>query len=194
MPTETFEWLLYMYEILWLESRAEWSRVVYTLDIETMRQVMQKYKKTGHLHADLPSGVPGMRDFCRVEIALEAGKIVSCSIVSNRGLLITGDKAYQELTRLGRIGWTFVPPSSSPIKQAMPDLHPLEEEGVLRPRRVAEVGQWQMRTWPHLHKLVYGLADGTKSVVEIAMQLSTQPEAINEVLRDLISINVITME
>src|SRR5690348_13275395 len=85
------------------------ARVVYTLDIETMRQVMQKYKKTGSLHADLPSGVPGRREPCHVEIALEGGNIVSCSITTSRGPLLTGDRAYQELTRLGRLRWTFVP-------------------------------------------------------------------------------------
>ena len=166
---------------------------MYTLDLETMRQMMQKYKKTGILHADLPSGVPGLRDSCRVEITLEAGDIVSCSIVSNRGLLLTGDKAYQELTRLGRIRWTFASPS--PLStQTGPAVRSLEKNMILRPRRMVAVEQLQMRSWPHMHKLVYGLADGTRSVAEIAEQLSITPKTIEEILRDFRSINVITME
>jgi hypothetical protein len=158
-----------------------------------MRQMMQKYKKTGHLRADLPSGVPGLRESCQVEIALEAGNMVSCSISSNRGRLLTGDKAYQELTRLGRIHWTFVPLLPSVTR---PELSPraLEKNVISRPRRIVVVGQWQIRSWPPMHKLVYELADGTRSVAEMAELLSATPKAIEEILRDLRSIQIITME
>lgn len=166
---------------------------MYTLDIETMRQMMQKYKKTGYLQADLPSGVRGLRDACRVEITLKAGEMVSCSITSSRGPLLTGDKAYQELTRQGRIRWTFV--SSSPLAtQTGPAVRALEKNMILRPRRVVAVEQLQMRTWSPMHKLVYGLADGTRSVAEIAEQLSATPRTIEEVLYSLQSIGVIMMQ
>src|SRR5690348_5864879 len=138
-----------------------------------MRQMMQKYKKTGYLQADLPSGVRGLRDSCRVEITLKAGEMVSCSISSSRGILLTGDKAYQELTRQGRIHWTFV--SSSPLVTQTSPVRALEKNMTLHPRRVVVVEQLQMRTWSPMHKLVYGLADGTRSVAEIAEQLSTTP-------------------
>lgn len=166
---------------------------MYTLDIETMRQIMQAHKKTGHLHADLPSGVPKLREPCHVEIALEAGNIVSCSIASSRGLLLTGDKAYQELTRLGRLHWTFVL-QSLPVTQPGLATHAVEKKAISRPRRIVVVEPWQMRLWQRMHKLVYGLADGKRNVTEIAALLSTTPEAIEEVLRDLQSIRVIAME
>src|SRR5438105_210222 len=98
-----------------------------------MRQVMQKYKRTGYLQADLPSGVRGLRDSCRVEITLKAGEMVSCSITSSRGLLLTGDKAYQELTRQGRLHWNFVPPSP-PVTQSGPGPGSLEKQVISRPR------------------------------------------------------------
>jgi DNA-binding transcriptional regulator YhcF (GntR family) len=157
-----------------------------------MRQMMQKYKKTGYLQADLPSGVRGLRDSCRVEITLKAGEMVSCSITSSRGLLLTGDKAYQELIRQGRIHWTFV--SSSPLVTQTSPVRALEKNTVSRPHRTITVGQMQMRSWPYMHKLVYGLVDGTKSVAEIAEQLSATPRTIEEVLRDLQSIGVIMMQ
>src|SRR5947209_344545 len=127
-----------------------------------MRQMMQKYKKTGYLQADLPSGVRGLRDSCRVEITLKAGEMVSCSITSSHGLLLTGDKAYQELTREGRIRWTFVSPSPL-ATQTGPAVRALEKNMILRPRRIVAVEQLQMRSWSPIHKLVYGLADGTRS-------------------------------
>jgi hypothetical protein len=51
-----------------------------------------------------------------------------------------------------------------------------------------------MRSWPPMHKQVYGLADGTKSVAELAEQLSTTPKVIEGILRDLRSIQVISMD
>jgi len=166
---------------------------VYTLDIETMRQVMQAHKKTGRLQTDLPSGVSSLREPCHVEIALEAGNIVSSSIVGSSGSLLTGERAYQELTHLGRLRWTFVPQSPS-VTQPEPAHRTLVKRAISRPRRVVVVEQSQMRPWQRMHKLVYALVDGTRSVEEIAKLLSTTPETIEEILSDLRSIRVIVME
>jgi hypothetical protein len=167
---------------------------VYTLDIETMSQIMLAHKKTGHLYADLPSGLPGLRESCSVTIVLETGKIVSCSIANDRGFLLTGDKAYRELSHLGRLRWTFVTRSLPDTRSGLV-ARSLEEKMVIsRPRRIVAVEQWQMRRWQRMHRLVYRLADGTKSVAEIAILLSTNSEIIEETLRDLGSIGVIVLE
>lgn len=168
---------------------------MYTLDVETMRQVMLAHKKTGRLQADLPSGVPSLREPCHVEIALEAGNIVSSAIIARSGFLLTGEKAYQELTRVGRLSWTFIPQSSLGIRpelvsQALAMQHPPSP----RPRRLVVLEPQQMRPWQRTHKLVYGLVDGKRSVAEIAKLLSTTPEAIEEVLSDLRAIRVVAME
>lgn len=166
---------------------------MYTLDIETMRQVMQAHKKTGRLQTDLPSGVSSLREPCHVEIALEAGEIVSSSIVGRSGSLLTGDRAYQELIHLGRLRWTFVPQSPT-VTQPEPAPRALAKYVIPRPRRIVVVEQREMRPWQRMHKLVYGLSDGTRSVAEIAKLLSTTPETIEEVLSDLRSIQVIEMD
>jgi hypothetical protein len=163
---------------------------VYTLDIETMRQIMLAHKKTGHLYADLPSGVSSLHEPCHVEIVLEAGNIVSCSIASDRGFLLTGDKAYQVLTRLGRLRWIFVT-RAPPVTRPGLATRSLEKNVISRPRRIVAAEQWQMHLWQRMHRLVYGLADGTKSVAEIAVLLSTNTEIIEEILRDLRSIGAI---
>lgn len=168
-------------------------QLVYTLDLVTIMQIMQAHKKTGALHADLPSGVPKLREPCRVEIALEAGNIFSCAIISKRGSLLTGDEAYQKLVHLGRIRWTFVPQQSS-VQPSESANRASEKAVVSHPYRVGVIEQEQIRSWRLMYKMVYGLADGTRNIEEIAALLSTTPEAIEEVLRDLQSMRVIAME
>lgn len=166
---------------------------MYTLDLVTIMQIMQAHRKTGRLQADLPAGIPKLREPCRVEIALEAGNISSCAIISKRGSLLTRDEAYQKMVHLGRIRWTFVPQNSS--------VQPLESANrvpgkavVSRPYRVGLIEQEQMRSWRLMHKMVYGLADGTRTIEEIAGLLSATPETIEGVLHDLQSMRVIAME
>ena len=167
---------------------------MYTLDVETMRQVIQAHKKTGRLHADLPSGVSSLREPCHVEIALEAGNIVSSAIIGKSGSLLTGERAYQELALLGRLPWTFTP-RSPPTIQPLPVTHALEKPASpLRPRRIVALEQQEMRPWQRMHKLVYALVDGNRSIAEIAKLLSTTPETVEDILNDLRSIRVIVME
>jgi hypothetical protein len=154
---------------------------------------MQKHKKTGHLHADLPKGVPQLRGPCRAEITLKTGKIVSCSITSSRGSFLSGDKAYQELMRLGRLHWSFVSQMPS-VAQPGGLANQLEKKALSRPRRMVVLERWQMQSWPRIYQLVYGLVDGTRSVAEIAALLMTTAEAIEDVVRDLRSMRVIAME
>lgn len=167
---------------------------MYTLDIETMRQVMQTHKKTGRLQADLPSGIPSLREPCHVEIALEGGNITSSSIVGKSGSLLTGARAYQELTRVGRLNWTFTPQSPTITQSEPAPPIALAKQPPRRPRRTVVVGQQEMRPWQRIHKLVYGLVDGRRDVEEIAKLLSTSPEVIEDILSDLQSIRVIVME
>lgn len=114
--------------------------------------------------------------------------MVSCAITSSNGFRLTGDRACQELTRLGRIGWTFVLPPV-PIAQSEPTART-----IFYPRRLSITGPEQIRSWPPLHKQVYGLADGTRSIMDIADQLSVPPKLIEEALRDLRSVCAIVIE
>jgi hypothetical protein len=166
---------------------------VYTLDLKTMLQIMQKHKQTGHLHTDLPSGVPSLRGPCHVDILLEAGTMASCTIKSSRGVLLTGDKAYQELTRLGRLHWTFIP-SVFPVGRPGFASQTMGRPTTPRPRRTIVVEQWQMQSWQRLHTLVYGLVDGARSASEIADVLMVPIETIEGIIRDLQAMQVIRME
>jgi hypothetical protein len=166
--------------------------LMYTLDFETIKQVMQEHQKTGLLYADAPSGAASLREPCRIEINITAGAIASCSIVGNSGQRVTGKEAMQALPRLGRLRWTFVPQQQVVVQPASPVIAgPVETP--FFPWRTAQVEQWQTRNWPRLHRTVFALVDGTKSVAKIAEILSTSPELVEKALHDLQSIGVITM-
>ena len=164
----------------------------YTLDFDTIQQVMRAHRKTGILYAEAPSGVGKLREACRIEIKIMAGDIASCTVVGNSGRYLTGTEASQGLARLGRIRWTFTPQQGGGTS-ATPVI-PTQKEVSPYPRRSAYLDQEQMRSWPRLHRSVFALADGSKSIIKIAEVLVVPPEIVNKVLQDLQSIGVITID
>lgn len=84
---------------------------VYNLDFETIRQMMQAYQQTGFLSAEVPSGVMSLREPCRIEVDIMSGLITSCTVVGISGQRLAGKKTIQEISRLGRLNWTFTPRS-----------------------------------------------------------------------------------
>lgn len=164
---------------------------MYTLDFETMMQVMQGHRKTGLLYADVPAGTAGIREPCRIEIKLEAGNMVSCFLITESGQRLTQGDAIKRIARFGTLHWDFLPqaaiaPPALPAPRVIPS-----PENTLFPRRIASVEQWQMQSWPHLHRRIFVLADGTRSLAKIAEILSVPPVSVERVLRDLQSIRVI---
>lgn len=161
---------------------------MYTLDFETMKQVMQEHQKTGLLYADIPSGVAGLSGPCRIEVKLMAGIVASCSIVNERGQRLSEKESIKRVSRLGALLWIFVPQTSSalpaPSMPAPRDLSPF-------PLRLVQLDQEQMRSWSRLHRGIFALSDGTRSVMKIAEILSLPPEVVDRALQDLQSIGVI---
>jgi hypothetical protein len=163
---------------------------MYTLDFGTMMQVMQEHQKTGLLYADVPPEVAGMREACRIEIKLEAGTMVSCSIVTESGRRLSEKESLRKISRMGSLTWTFVP-LTVPAQPAL--LPAFRAENVSIPQRVLSVEQWQMRSWPRLHRAIFALADGTRSVAKIAEMLSVSPAAVDQALSDLVAIGVVAL-
>lgn len=163
---------------------------MYTLDFETIKQVMQEHQKTGILSADVPSGTASVKESCRVEIKLVSGTIVSCLIVGVSGRRVPEKTMTQELTQLGRLNWTFTPQ----LERIAPPVTPVSPPAArFLPQRTAQIEQWQMNSWPRIHRLVFALADGTKSALKIAEILSVSSEVIDGALRDLQAIGVMAM-
>jgi hypothetical protein len=162
---------------------------MYILDFDTISQVMQEHKKSGFLYAEAPAGVVSLREPCRIEINIVAGVIVSCIIVGNSGRRFTGKECAQELSRLGQLRWTFTPQQEVVVQSAPPVALPVEDS--FFPLRTVHLEQLEIRSWPRMHRAVFALADGTKSVTKISAILSTSPDLVNKALRDLQSIGVI---
>jgi len=163
---------------------------MYTLDFRTMLQVMQEHQKTGVLYADVPPGLAGIREFCRIEVKLETGTMVSCSIITEGGQRLSEKESLRKVSRMGSLLWTFVPliAAAEPVSQPVP-----LTGSISVPQRVVRVEQWQMLSWPRLHRGIFALADGTRSVAKIAEMLSTPPEFVEQALSDLQGLGVIVM-
>lgn len=172
---------------------------------------MQAYQQTGLLSAEVPSGVGRLREPCRIEVNVASGLISLCAIVGSSGRSLMGKEAIQELSRLGRLNWTFTPreeESVTPLKGEIVTPQPkgevvtpqptprslVPEEGYLLPRRIVYLEQSQMRNFPRLHRGVFALADGTKNTAKIAEILSVSPDIVEKALSDLRVMGVIAFE
>lgn len=155
---------------------------------------MQAYQQTGLLSAEVPSGVGHLREPCRIEINVVSGLISSCAVVSSSGRYLTGKEATQELSRLGRLNWTFTPRKEEGVTPQPTPRNLVPEVGYLFPRRIVYPEQNQMRNFPRLHRAVFALADGTKNTTKIAEILSLSPNIVEKALSDLRTMGVIAFE
>lgn len=166
---------------------------MYHLDFETVKQVMQAHQKTGFLYTEVSAKAAGTPEPCRIEIHFQAGTIISCFIISSSGHRIKDEESAKRLARLGKLNWTFVPQEETVIQQASPAPAPAPVQVPALPQRTVHLEQWQMNSWPRIHRRVFALADGTRNIGKIAEVLSTSPEVVRKVLQDLQSIGVVNM-
>ncbi len=104
---------------------------------------------------------------------------------------MSGKEATQAISRLGRLKWTLtttqeanVPPQSS---------GPLPGVTSGRPRRTIDrLGPAQLQRLSRVHRGVFALADGTKNTAKIAEVLSTPPHIVEQAIRDLYNMGIIT--
>src|SRR6266568_6949507 len=136
----------------------------YTLDIETVKRVMQEHRETARLSADVPAGVIGRRhDAFHIEITFQAGALYACTLQGSSGWSKTAKDALHELERLGavRLRWTVMPlPDglASPLTATASTL--VAGTPASCPRRTEqEVNPEQMRTWPRVYRGVFSLSD-----------------------------------
>ena|SRR5579859_1002523 len=109
---------------------------MYTLDFDTMKQVMQAHRKTGLLTADVPAGFMGIKEPGRIEIVFEAGTMIGCTIVGVSGWRITSKDAITQIARIGQLFWNFVPqakPEQGEPLSAQTPSGPLPQVRIQRP-------------------------------------------------------------
>ncbi|HLI72119.1 MAG TPA: hypothetical protein VKV19_20380 [Ktedonobacteraceae bacterium] len=99
----------------------------------------------------------------------------------------------RKISRLGALVWTFVPLAVAAQPAQPAQSLALVPEHASVPWRTLQVDQWQMRSWPRLHRAIFALADGTRSIAKIAAMLSVPPELVTQAVHDLRAIGVIVI-
>ncbi len=185
---------------------------MYSLDTETMLQLLRERRQTGILATDLPLGTAGVRGRLHAVVTITAGKIVDCRIEESNGQLwVVGEEALQELHRLGTLDWSLTLQQTTPklpaIQQTSPVLNyspylqdsstavtgPIKREEPQIPVRSMLVEASQMTQWPRTHRMVYAMVDGKNTTKRIAELLSMQTTTLEQILRDLQNMRVITI-
>ena len=162
---------------------------MYNLDFDTIKQVMKEHRKTGKLSSETPMGIADIPGPCSIEVILKDGVAVSYFITGSDGHRLAVKEPAQHLARLGHLQWTFTAQDES---RARTSISAAPSAVSSFPQRTVSLNPGQMRSWTRLHRMVYALADGTKSVERIAAMLSTTPDQVEKALIDLQAIGAVS--
>ncbi len=81
----------------------------YTIDLDTILQILGGYQQNGTLHGDVPPRKLDNRVPLKAQLRLFEGEVISCTILDERGTVIsTGKIALEALRRAGQLNWTMM--------------------------------------------------------------------------------------
>ncbi|MBO0782358.1 MAG: hypothetical protein J2P37_26365 [Ktedonobacteraceae bacterium] len=163
----------------------------YTLPSHIILQTLATRRESAQLVADLPTGLPGVKAARQALIKVMEGQILSCAVIDARGYpLLQGEQALQALFH-ETVEW-FVQPfiaeerGERPLTTTNPHVGvpppPRQPTPLRNPRRLLPTVQ---AGWSHRQMQVFSLADGWRSVEEIATLLRLPPEAVREIVEQL---------
>lgn len=161
---------------------------MYSLEYKMILQVLRQLGSSGEFHADI-SPQAALRDGGYVALRVQNGNVISCFIFNRNGQKLYHDAEAQFLLpKFGALDWQFV--SSTPPKPAspnpplvLPGVKPVQRDEDFIPQRHT-VSPNQMRTWSTLERSVYSLADGTRTVEQIATLLSRPNQIIEQIIHN----------
>jgi hypothetical protein len=165
---------------------------MYSLKYEMMIQVLQMLAYSGELQANIPSQAV-LREGGRVVLLVKKVKVISCLIFDKNGHKLYDDaQAQRQLLKFGIVDWQLVSSAESQTASSvLPEAIPAQRERDFIPQRLPGY-QTQMPTWSILERSVFSLADGTRTIEQIAMLLSRPIQTIVEVIYKLAKSGVIT--
>jgi len=161
---------------------------MYSLEYKMMLQVLRQLGSSGEFHADIPPQV-ALREGGYVVLRLQSGNVISCFIFNKNGKkLYHGAEAQRLLPKLGILDWQVA--STTSLKSAslsaplvVSEVRPvLRDEDFIPQRRM--VSPAQMQSWSTLERSVYSLADGTRTIEQIAKLLSRPKETIGQIIHN----------
>ncbi len=170
---------------------------MYHIDLTTILRIFAH--QNGKLDTDVRH-IPGVKERCHARLILSNGKVVSCIVEGKSGVLFLGEDALHMLQRMGILEWTYTPETQNapPISTQMSPAPPRSERIaenmlVLFPIRTRLIEPREFASWSRWQRFVYNLADGSKSVDDIAQVLYQPRERIQETLSELQRQGAITL-
>ena len=168
---------------------------MYSLEYRMMVHVLHQLGSSGEFHAEISSRA-ALKGGGRVVLVVQSGKVISCFIFNKNGQKLYHDNEAQRLLlTLGVLDWKLVPSTSTkasgPVTPS-PALSakPAERNEHFIPRRLM-VPNTRLNTWSTLERSVYLLADGTRSIEQIAKLLSRPIMTIEQIIRNFEIVGVI---
>ena len=146
--------------------------------------------------AQLPPLQRGFKKGCMAELLVYEGKLLSCIIKDANGSpLYRQEQAYRLLVSLGTLDWHPSPLPEIGTQERSP-VHgpPLFLEGSLeikKPIRKTVIVPGQFSS--HRHRQVFNLADGTRTIDQIASLLHLSSQEVRMLLLDLQQQQLITI-
>lgn len=172
---------------------------VYTIDLATILQLLREFRRSGVLQAELPAGLPRLKQASQVVIELSQGEVASCFVKNARGqTLLTSQEALQGVSTAGVLNWVFQQAASSsqastssPQGQSPASTPPPPRSPV--PRRLRYISTADSERWPLLHRQTFVLVNGKRNIEQIAATLAQPVFTIEGVLKDLRSIGAVEL-
>lgn len=175
-------------------------RIDASLGLAFSLALFEQYQKSGLLQAELQR-VPGFRGRCKGCLQLVEGKVVTCYLEDMQGRRHTASK--ELLTRLdsekGPFEWTLTPlpplPPSLPVTPPVKSPRPKSNSPI--PGRIAILDLEKLEGWTYKQKtmlsLVFDAVDGRHTVEEIKANVPLPPAIVEEALRILVVLKVISL-
>lgn len=162
----------------------------YTLPSHIILQTLATRRESAQLAADLPTGLPRVKSARQAFILLNEGQVLSCTVTDAQGKpLLQGEQALQALF-YETIEWVVHPYVAEERKEQPPttDHHLVgvspspQSAPPYLPRRLLSTVQVG---WTHRQMQIFSLADGQRSIAEIATLLRLPPETVGEIIEQL---------
>ncbi len=187
----------------------------YTIDLDTILQILGGFQQNGLLQGDLPVKRLGNKVLWKAYLRLAEGNVVSCSIVDDQGTLVrAGQDALSMLRGTGQLHWLMSRDESSEsgqpqveeqrrITKVLPQYSPVSiqpQAGIffssLVPRRLVLISIEQMNQgrWSRGYRQVYAMIDGMRTVETIASLLTLPLGSVEQILNDLQKMNTIAID
>lgn len=161
-------------------------------------KLFERYRKNGILQAELHH-VPGIRGRCTGYLHLVEGKVVACSIENQQGQRspVSKDMLLRVDSERGPFEWTLQPLPAPPTSSQRTEIPPRPIQGSPIPVSIAHLDLEKLDGWTTRQKMmlsiVFDLIDGQRTIEDIKADAPLPPPIVEEALRVLLSLKVITI-